>query len=74
MNETNTTDTTEQQAPTPQLDLNDLNAVVQIIDVCAKRGSFEGIELADVGTLRNRIVQFLNANTPKPETTTEPKV
>lgn len=63
----NVTTTTEQPAtaPVPQLGLNDLGAVVQLIDVCSKRGAFEGAELATVGGLRTRFVDFLKANTPK---------
>jgi hypothetical protein len=39
--------------------------MVQIIDVCSKRGGFEGQELEAVGSLRNRVVKFLNAAAPK---------
>jgi len=62
---TATTTTTEQSATAPQLGLNDLAAVVQMIDVCSKRGAFEGPELSAIGTLRTRFVEFLKANTPK---------
>ena len=59
------TETVEQQAP--QLGLGDLNAVVQIIDVCSKRGAFEGPELESVGQVRGRIAAFIQANAPAPE-------
>ena len=49
----------EQQAP--QLSLQDIATFVQIIDICSKRGGFEGSELEAVGGLRNRTVAFLNA-------------
>ena len=62
---TATTTTTEQPATPPQLGLNDLAAVVQMIDVCSKRGAFEGPELSAIGALRTRFVEFLKANTPK---------
>jgi hypothetical protein len=39
--------------------------MVQIIDVCSKRGGFEGPELEAVGGLRNRVVAFLNSVAPK---------
>lgn len=68
----NQADTTNATAPEagqtntpPQLGLNDLAAVVQMIDVCSKRGAFEGPELSAIGTLRTRFVDFLKANTPK---------
>jgi len=46
------TQAAEEQAPI-QLGLNDLAAVIQIIDVCSKRGAFEGPELASVGQVRD---------------------
>ena len=49
----------EQQAP--QLSLQDISTFVQIIDICSKRGGFEGAELEAVGGLRNKTVAFLNA-------------
>lgn len=59
------TDTTETQAP--QLGLGDLAAVIQIIDICSKRGAFEGTELESVGGVRGRIAAFVQANAPKQE-------
>jgi len=43
-----------------QLSLQDIATMVQIIDICSKRGGFEGPELEAVGGLRNRVVTFLN--------------
>ena len=43
-----------------QLSLQDIATMVQIIDICSKRGGFEGPELETVGALRNRVVTFLN--------------
>ena len=54
--------TEEQQAP--NLSLQDISTFVQIIDICSKRGGFEGQEMEAVGGLRNRIVKFLEANKP----------
>lgn len=48
-----------------QLSLQDLATAVQIIDICSRRGAFEGPELEAVGGLRSRIVKFVNAATPK---------
>ena len=59
----NVVETTETEAP--QLSLQDIATMVQIIDVCSKRGGFEGPELESVGSLRNRVVTFLNAASPK---------
>ena len=51
----------------PQLTLGDISTMVQIIDLCSKRGGFEGPELEAVGGLRSRVVKFLEANAPKGE-------
>jgi hypothetical protein len=59
----NVVETTETEAP--QLSLKDISTFVQIIDICSKRGGFEGQELEAVGSLRNRTVAFLNAAAPK---------
>lgn len=49
----------ETQAEPVQLSLQDIATMVQIIDLCSKRGGFEGPELEAVGGLRNRVVGFL---------------
>ena len=49
----------------PQLTLGHIATMVQIIDLCSKRGGFEGSELEAVGGLRSRVVKFLEANQPK---------
>jgi hypothetical protein len=58
------TDQVENQAAeeTVQLSLQDIATMVQVIDICSKRGGFEGPEMEAVGGLRNRIVAFVNAN------------
>ena len=53
---------TEGAAPAEQgLNLSDIRACVTIIDIVTKRGAFEGAELADVGSVRNRLDNFLKA-------------
>lgn len=47
-----------------QLSLQDVAACVQIIDIVSKRGAFEGSELGDVGTIRNKLAAFIEANKP----------
>jgi len=57
----------EETAPV-QLQLQDIAMCVQVIDVCSKRGAFEGTEMEAIGALRNRVAKFLEANAPaKPE-------
>ncbi len=53
---------TDGEVPTEQgLNLSDIRACVTIIDIVTKRGAFEGAELADVGSVRNRLDNFLKA-------------
>jgi|TARA_X000001036_G_C20214412_1_gene617112 hypothetical protein len=50
----------------PQLNIQDLEAVVKIIDACSERGAFKGNEMASVGAVRERINEFAIANKPEP--------
>lgn len=49
------------------LGLNDLVAVVKIIDVASERGAFKGAELSSVGAIRDKITAFVDSQTPKEE-------
>ena len=51
----------------PQLSLQDIATSVQVVDICSRRGAFEGVELETVGALRTRLVTFLKANQPSDE-------
>jgi len=55
----------QEQGQAQGLSLQDIATAVQIIDICSRRGGFEGPELASVGGLRERFVSFVNANAPK---------
>jgi hypothetical protein len=59
-----TEEVTQAQEEQVQLSLQDIATCVQVIDICSKRGGFEGQEMEAVGSLRNRIVKFLEANKP----------
>ena len=67
------TENAETEAPV-QLSLQDIATMVQIIDICSKRGGFEGPELEAVGGLRNRVVTFLNEASKGQEETPEGQV
>lgn len=58
-------ETQAEETQVPGLGLGDLAAVIQIIDVCSKRGAFEGTELESVGAVRGRIAAFVQANAPE---------
>jgi hypothetical protein len=51
----------------PTIDINDLVAVVQLIDVCSTRGAFRGEELLIVGAMRTKLTEIVKANQPAPE-------
>ena len=62
-------ETQEVQANTPEdvvLNVQDIINVVKIIDVVSERGAVKGDELSSVGTVRDRLVAFVNANTTQP--------
>jgi hypothetical protein len=43
--------------------LNDLQIIVNMIDVCTKRGAFEGKELLTVGQLREKVSRVIEIHT-----------
>jgi hypothetical protein len=49
------------QQPAPNLTLQDLVLVAQIIQLTTQRGAFKAEELADVGGLYNKLVTFLQS-------------
>ena len=61
----------EEKTEAPTLNINDLLSVVKIIDACSERGAFRGNEMASVGSVRDRLAAFAEANTPKPEEVNE---
>lgn len=50
---------------TPDLTVNDLQALKTIIDVCTQRGAFRANELASVGSVFNRLTAFLDHIAPQ---------
>lgn len=49
------------QQEQPSLTLQDLILVAQIIQISSQRGTFKADELANVGTLYNKLVAFLQS-------------
>lgn len=45
-----------------EIELSDIASVIKVIDVVTKRGAFEGVEMADVGALRNRLSAFVEGH------------
>ena len=52
---------TETTASGPDLTVNDLSALKQIIDVASQRGAFKPNEMVSVGTIYNKLEIFLSA-------------
>ena len=66
----------EQTAPAaeeaaPDLNMNDLAAMRNLIDVVTQRGAFKAEELSVVGALYEKLDKFVKAATPKEEATEE---
>lgn len=61
--EVTTTEAPAQQegADAPELTVNDLNGLKQVIDVASTRGAFRPNEMMTVGTVYNKLEAFLNA-------------
>ena len=53
---------TEQQKP--NIDINDVAMMLQLIDVVTTRGAIRGEELLVIGTLRNKLADIVKANQP----------
>ena len=49
--------------------LTDLQVVVQIIDLASEKGVFKGADLKTVGEVRERIIEFVKANSKPVEGT-----
>ena len=58
---------TEQTTATelPAFSLQDLENAVKVIDAACTRGAFRGEEMSSVGAVRDKLVAFLVASTPK---------
>lgn len=56
-----------EQAPTPELTINDLMNIRAIVETATRRGAFQANELSAVGSVFDRLANFLNAVAPKPQ-------
>lgn len=55
----------QEQVPSgPDLNVNDLNALKNVIDVATQRGAFKAAEMEAVGKVYNRLNAFLESVTP----------
>lgn len=57
----------------PELSVNDLQQLRAIVEVAARRGTFQAAELTAVGAVYDRVNTFLNAVAPQPTSAQEDK-
>tara|TARA_E500000178_G_C16764143_1_gene636145 strand:- start:325 stop:597 length:273 start_codon:yes stop_codon:yes gene_type:complete len=57
-----TAESTDEQVSAPQLGVNDLKLMANILEVVSNRGAIKANEMAAVGTLYNNLMTFLIAN------------
>jgi hypothetical protein len=48
----------------PTIDINDIAAVVKLIDIVSTRGAFRGEELLIVGAMRNKFSEIKKSQQP----------
>ena len=60
-----------EQAPAPDLTVQDLTAMKSIIDVASTRGAFKPNEMTTVGTVYSKLEAFLKAVQAQQEAQTE---
>lgn len=61
MENTNQPEVENQEAPSPELTLNDLASIRQIIDAAVRRGTFSASEISGVGQAYDKLNNFLNS-------------
>lgn len=62
------------KGPSVELTVNDLLNLRSIVDVAVKRGAFNATEISSVGSVYDKLNNFLNAVTsPKPEQESTPE-
>lgn len=59
---------TEVTQAAPSFSLQDLENAVKVIDAACSRGAFRGEEMTSVGTVRDKLVSFIVASSPKAPT------
>lgn len=59
------TDQTQPEQDTVQLQISDLQAILQVVDILSSRGAVRPDEMQAVGTIRNKLATFLAAVVPQ---------
>lgn len=62
-----------EETSSPELNLNDLTAMRNLIDVVTQRGVFKANELSAVGVLYDKLSAFLEASQKQQEVPAEPE-
>ena len=62
------TDTENKTTEAPSVGLADIGFLLQVVEICSKRGAFNADEMTQVGTVYDKVKAFLAANAPpKPD-------
>ena len=61
----------EQVKVNEDITVADISSLVNLIDVCSRRGAFEGSELAAVGQLRAKLASYIESTQPQPDASAE---
>lgn len=56
-----------QGTPPSDLTVTDLQNIRSIIDAASRRGAFAASEMAAIGTVYNKLDQFINSVAPQPQ-------
>jgi hypothetical protein len=59
------TEETQATEQAPSLELRDIAAMLQIINITTQRGAIRAEEMAEVGAVYNKVNAFLQASLPK---------
>ena len=52
----------KQEQQTIEITINDYNTMCGVIDTASQRGAFRAIELAGIGILHNRLMEYIRQN------------
>ena len=64
MTEENTNTTAPQGAPIPQLTINDMIVLKNMVEICSSRGAFKADEMTTVGGVYNKLATFISSVMP----------
>ena len=64
----------EQQQQKIQININDYKTMCGVIDIASQRGAFRANELAGVGMLHNKLIEYIKQNEQQVNGPTTPNI